>query len=83
MNTGPLISFIAANSCLRCSALVPIERNLYIVNGLPLTPLRFCRNKTGPGEVNLTASAQINITGLRSSSMKNAPTKSIPCLARP
>ena len=37
----------------------------------------------GPGEVNFTAKAQINITGLSSKSITNAQTKSIPCLAKP
>ena len=74
---------MAANSCLRCSALVAIERNLYIVKGRPLMPLRFCRNRIEPGEVNFTASAHSSITGERSTSMAIAPVKSIACLANP
>ena len=83
LNTGPLISFMAANSCLRCSALVPIERNLYMVNGRPLMPLRFCRNRIGPGEVIFTARAHSSSTGESSTSMASAPPKSMACLARP
>ena len=74
---------MAANSCLRCSALVAIERNLYMVNGRPLMPLRFCRNNTGPGELSFTAKAHNSNTGESSKSMASAPAKSMACLARP
>ena len=83
LKTGPLISFIAASSCLRCSALVPIERNLYMVNGRPLMPLRFWRNRTGPGEVIFTLRAHSSNTGESSTSMASAPAKSMTCLAKP
>ena len=73
LKTGPVISFIASSSCLRCSALVFIERNLYIVNGRPLIPLLFCLNRIGPCDVDFMAKAQISNTGLKTKIIVKAP----------
>ena len=59
------ISFIAANSPLALLGIGAHRAKLKHRERPTVEPLRFCRNKTGPGDVNFTASAQISITGLR------------------
>ena len=49
LNTGPSISLNEASSACNCSASVTIVRNLSIVKGRAFSPLRCCRNSTGPG----------------------------------
>ena len=81
LKTGPSISLSTASSCLSCSALVTIERNLYIVNGFPFNPLRNWRNKIGPGELNRIAIPNANMNGAARASAKKAPTLSMNPLA--
>src|ERR1051325_5063905 len=53
LKTGPDISLNASSSERNCSALVTIDRNLYMVNNRPCKPQRTCLNRMGPGEVSL------------------------------
>ena len=53
----------AASFALISSAFVTIERNLYIVNGLPWMPTRVCLNSTGPPSSSLMAMATPSMIG--------------------
>ena len=66
--------FSSASFFFNSSALVTMERNLYMVNGLPCKPIRFCEKKIGPPSSSLMASAVPNISGEKISSAKAEPT---------
>jgi len=56
-------SFTAQTAPVPASASFRMDRNLYNVNGSPPMPTRTWRYRTGPGELNRTASATSSISG--------------------
>src|SRR5215831_7928440 len=56
--------------------IVVMLRNLYIRKGLPFTPMRSCRKKTGPSESSFIKSAKVRKRGPATRIKARAATKS-------
>ena len=77
LNTGPLIWLNAVSASRSISAPVRMERNLYMVKGLPCRPARRCGKMTGPGDVSLMPMAMSRKKGAKKMSATRAMVRSI------